>query len=524
MPQQTLRFYLSSTFRDLEEERASIAKYLVRMEQLPIETKIASAGQVLGECLADVESCDAMILLVASSYGTIVANQEGVERSVTHHEFLHAKSLDIPVLVFDLTYKPSEDLTPAQLDGLRRLRNEIGNLERIPAYVASKDDLLGEVLTAVGRHMRQSQFMAFSATAEPEFFFVPSHTQSARPSPPVLEKVESAVMYLQVQLKRCGDRFDLIPEIFLPPSGNERWRSCSAADPQPCEGVPTAELADVLAELCEQAQSHPQIPSLAGIKQVVMELLLPTEIIAELFAFSADQLPSAAQLRQAFKDLSSKDYPYLLRSLDRAANCKAAPVKLNRLLDHWQHAQGQQPRLLACSRWPALGSEADPADHIRPFQCALQELDAAVSALVALLPCPADLLQAGTLLQAMLASPLPLLLLWHSDATDPSDATAPRSRWANAGELLDRQLPDLPDEAFRATPGDAHQLYDRHLMPKAWCSHAAARRRRTLLGDKQRWVDQAVLVLDSPERWPVRINPNRPKVSGRYQLRRTPSS
>jgi hypothetical protein len=45
-----------------------------------------------------------------------------------------------------------------------------------------------------------------------------------------------------------------------------------------------------------------------------------------------------------------------------------------------------------------------------------------------------------------------------------------------------------------------------------------------LLGDKQRWVDQAVLVLDSPERWPVRIIPNRPKVSGRYQLRRTSSS
>ena len=81
------KFYISSTFRDLSDQRLKIRDYLVKNETLPIETVSASSDPTLKQCLSDVDSCDAMILLVANSYGTLVDVPDGKRRSITQYPF-----------------------------------------------------------------------------------------------------------------------------------------------------------------------------------------------------------------------------------------------------------------------------------------------------------------------------------------------------------------------------------------------------------------------------------------------------
>jgi hypothetical protein len=537
----TLRIYLSSTFLDLEEERALVAEYIKKAQHLPIETVTARANPVLDECLADVESCQVLILLVASSYGTIVANREGIRRSVTHHEFLHARARGIPVLAFELAYvKPPDPqtITDEQRQGLETLKRELTNMERIVAPATSQSRMMGEVLVAVNllverseRWIRTNQAAAFVGAADGERFALPPPGAPGLPPaahPPVASLPKE--MYLQVQLKPLADYFVLIPEVFLPGPGPGEWQPRPDVDPEPREGVPLAALVDSLAELCEQAQRALPPGPAQWIEKAVIELLLPDELLAELLvAGRAEErlaVAEAGDLRGVLADLAHPnfDYPCILRSLERAERCKRAPIQANTIRDHWLHSQTPTAGLLACSRWPEMNEAS-----ILSFQIDLRDSQRAVSdqdpegkasALVALLPCPADLegdgapRKAGALLQAILRSPLPVVLFWRDDGGDPA------SRWSHAGDLLDRQLPAVIPSALRTEAADSHQLHFVRLPPRAWCSLAAAERGRTLLAKRQQWVHQAVLLVDSPQRWPGRITPVRPKSSGRLQLRR----
>ena len=519
----TLRIYISSTFRDLGDERALVAEYLVKTEHLPIQTVIASAGPVLEDCLADVASCDALILLVASSYGTIEADRHGIRRSVTHHEFVHARDLGKPILAFDLSYvHPPETISDEQRQGLRNLRSELTKMERIMAPVTSQSRLLGEVLAAVQKQIRKDLAGTLADTADGKGFSL--HFPSLSSLPLAANSTASSLskeMYVQVQLKPLADRFVLIPEVFLPGPGDGGWQPCPAADPHPCEGVILTDLVDTLAELCEQAQrALPREPA-EWIEKAVIELLLPDEVLAELLLDDrGEESPAAGDLCKVLTALAdpSFDYPFLLRSLQRAERCKRAPIQANTIRTHWRNSQNPEAGLLVCTRWPAMNESS-----IRSFESDLKDPKRAVSAedpkrevsaLVALLPCPTDREDAGTLLKAILRSPLPVVLLWRHDGADPA------SRWTQASALLERQLPaDLP-AVLKNEAADSHQLHSVPLPPRAWCSLAAAERRKTLLAKSQLWVHQALLLVDCPQRWPGRITAARPGTSGRYQLRR----
>ena len=247
-----------------------------------------------------------------------------------------------------------------------------------------------------------------------------------------------------------------------------------------------------------------------------MELLLPTELLAECLGRQS----AAEALRQAFCDL---DMPYLVRSLDRAETCKRAPSHSNRLRNHWNHAHGPQPRLLACSRWPAASSPDDPlAPGLRPFTNRLQEPDGEkpegkTTAFVGLVDCPDDKRHIGALLKAIFSSPLPVVLLWRADGADRS------LRWTRAGELLSRDnLPALPEAAFGTEPAEGAALHVLDLAAKPWCSLEAALQRKRLLGASKLWVDHALLVVDCPQRWPARLSAD-PRAAP-LRLRRASSS
>jgi hypothetical protein len=516
MRQKTLRFYLSSTFSDLGEERKLISDWLVNSEQLPVQTRSASPDPVLKKCLADVDSCDVMILLVASSYGTIVPGPDGVRRSVTHHEFLRARETGKPILVFDLSYVPSaETQTEEQQQGLQALRREMTNLERIAAPAASQVLLVGEVSAAVHKFMKKRQADELAALGGTGALALPLPSQRAVPVAPPSKPLppQAREMYLQVQLQPMAEAFNLIPELFLP-CGEGGWQGCSDADLEPLQAVAGDQLVDALHALCEEAQirlhSCQASEAMDQIDAVVIELLLTTELLAVCLS----QPEAGHQLAQTLARLSQLNMPYMIRSLARAESSRL-PVRANQLRNHWHHAVAERPRLLACSGWPlAASAHGDSAKRSCPFQSGLLSPDGAVAALVALLPCPDDLLHTGELLQAMLRSPLPVLLLWQGDGADPA------LRWARATSLLERTLPALPEPALNPDRAGGRFLHTLDLPAGSWCSRAAAVRRQRLVADQNLWVDQAVLLVDCPERWPTRLPPARPPSAGRLQLRR----
>jgi hypothetical protein len=462
-----------------------------------METVSASADPVLEQCLSDVESCDAMILLVANSYGTLVDAPDGQRRSVTHCEFMHARSKRLPVLAFVLDYvKPPEDQTEEQLEGLRILASQLTDLEQIPSKVAEAESLGFKVSTAVNKQLKK--FMAARITSSDSGdsgFGIPIKGTEARMSPSLITRE----IYLQVQLKPKGDwasNLLLTPEVFVRSSDPDggAWKSLPEADPEPLESVKVADLVGHLRELGEQAEQGAFACGFTGFDRLVMELLLPSELLVECLGRQS----AADALRQAFCDL---DMPYLVRSLDRAERCKRAPSHSNRLRNHWNQAHGSQPRLLACSRWPSITADAAAGVHgIRPFRNTLQEPDGEVTAFVGLVDCPDDRQHIGAILNVLFSSPLPVVLLWLADGADRS------LRWSRASELLARALPALPEAAFGNEQAAGKALHSLDLPAKPWCSLEAALQRKHLLGASKLWVDHAMLVVDCPERWPARLS------------------
>lgn len=497
MTNPVFRYYISSTFRDLSGQRQRIRDYLVDNETLPIETVSASADPVLRQCLSDVERCDAMILLVANSYGTLVDAPDGKRRSITHCEFLHAHSKRLPVLAFDLEYvNTPEDQTEEQLEGLRSLRDDLGGLERIPSKVKEAEFLGFEVAKAVNKqHIKLMAAQIISIGSGDAGFGVSIRASEAPLGPSLI----TSEIFLQVQLKPKGDwasNLLLIPEVFVPSSDSAggAWKSLPEADPEPLENVSIADLSEHLRGLGEQAEQRIFACGFKGFDRLVMELLFPSELLAECFGRQS----TADALRQALCDL---DMPYLVRSLDRAETCKRAPFHSNRLRNHWNHAHGLQPRLLACSRWPSIAADAGPGvDGIRPFKHTLQEPDGDVTGFVGLVDCPDDRQHIGAILKVLFSSPLPVVLLWLADGSERS------LRWSRASELLARSLPALPEAAFGNQPAAGTALHCLDLPAKPWCSLEAALQRKHLLGANKLWVDHAMLVVDCPERWPARLS------------------
>ena len=514
MKHSVFKFYISSTFRDLSGQRQKIRDYLVDNQNLPIETVSASADPVLEQCLRDVEQCDAMILLVANSYGTVIDAPDGQRRSITHCEFLHARSRQMPVLAFVLEYvNPADEQTPKQLEGLRILKGELADLSQIPSRVKEAECLGFTVATAVSNQLtkfRAAQ-IAGSADGHPGFEIPMAAAEAAS----LATSTISTEIYLQVQLKPKGDwasNFVLIPEVFVRSSESDQgeWKSLPEADPERLENVKLAELSTHLMDLNERAQQGVFACGLKSFERLVLELLLPSELLAECLCHQS----AGDALRHALGDL---DLPYLVRSLDRAETCQRAPSHSNRLRSHWNHAHGSQPRLLACSRWPhAMANDASGADAIRPFKNFLQEPQGEVSALVGLVDCPADRLHIGEILKAIFSSPLPVVLLWFADGADRS------LRWSRAGELLNRDLPALPEAAFVNQPPAGSDLHVLNLPAKPWCSLEAALQRKHLLGASKVWVDHAMLVIDCPHRWPARLIAD-PRAAP-LRLRRTSTS
>jgi 6-phosphogluconolactonase/glucosamine-6-phosphate isomerase/deaminase len=103
-----LKVFVSSTVQDLESERAMIKKTLgeLRFESFISEFQTAQARPPSDVCLGQIDDSDIFILIIGERYGYVPkpdptkGSPYDGKISVTHGEFLRARALRKPVLVF----------------------------------------------------------------------------------------------------------------------------------------------------------------------------------------------------------------------------------------------------------------------------------------------------------------------------------------------------------------------------------------------------------------------------------------
>jgi hypothetical protein len=93
-----MKIFVSSTSRDLPEERTAVIAELGRGDEVAaMEKFFASDHRPRDECLARLRKCDAVVLILGRYYGTI-DDESGL--SITELEYRTAKDLHIPVFAF----------------------------------------------------------------------------------------------------------------------------------------------------------------------------------------------------------------------------------------------------------------------------------------------------------------------------------------------------------------------------------------------------------------------------------------
>ena len=94
-----MKVFVSSVVRDYEEYRAAAKDAIEALDHDAVLMEVtypSSPGPPRAECLRGVESSDVVVLLLGRCYGTPQASN----KSPTHEEFDHARSLGKPILVF----------------------------------------------------------------------------------------------------------------------------------------------------------------------------------------------------------------------------------------------------------------------------------------------------------------------------------------------------------------------------------------------------------------------------------------
>jgi len=144
------RIYISSTFKDLEQERRFARDAILTLEHLPrcMENYTAAEERPIEACLKDVRSCQGYVGIFAWRYGFV---HPAENKSVAHLEYEEAGRRGLPRLIFVL--KDDATWPPEKRDGdprIVKLRGEL-LLDRTCKLFCTPEELRAEVIAAVSR-------------------------------------------------------------------------------------------------------------------------------------------------------------------------------------------------------------------------------------------------------------------------------------------------------------------------------------------------------------------------------------
>ena len=95
-----MRFFISSTFRDLHQEREAAEETLRRSGLVPwgMELFVSEPSKPLDVCLAEVQLSDAVVLIIGFMAGSLIPGSP--ELTYTRADFELAQKLGRPVFAF----------------------------------------------------------------------------------------------------------------------------------------------------------------------------------------------------------------------------------------------------------------------------------------------------------------------------------------------------------------------------------------------------------------------------------------
>ncbi len=151
------RIYISSTFRDLIEERRAVRDAVVGLGHLPVamETYTATERPPLQKCLEDVASCQAYVGIFAWRHGFI---PKGHDQSITRLEYDEAGRHGIPRLIFLLNEEAPWPQSRVDRDAsrIRELRGHLAD-EHVVDWFDEESALAAKVTIAVSRRFGEGR-------------------------------------------------------------------------------------------------------------------------------------------------------------------------------------------------------------------------------------------------------------------------------------------------------------------------------------------------------------------------------
>jgi hypothetical protein len=153
------QIFISSTYKDLIDERKIVQDTILSMCQLPIGMEMFSAAdeeqwEIIKET---IDSSDYYVLIIAHRYGTVI--EEGVDKGIsyTEKEYRYARNLGIPILAFiidkDVLVLP--DNVETDVEKKERLLSFIEDMKkgRIVEWWKSKEDLAKKIMNSLNKQI-----------------------------------------------------------------------------------------------------------------------------------------------------------------------------------------------------------------------------------------------------------------------------------------------------------------------------------------------------------------------------------
>ncbi len=152
MSQPRYQIFVSSTFKDLQEERQAVLKAILELNQFPAGMEIFPAvNDTAWEHIEKViKDSDYYVLIIGGKYGSI---DSGSGLSYTEKEYEFAVSQNIPVLAFTHSDENSIEVGKAEMDSelrdkLNKFKQKVGNKHHWK-YWKSINELKANVLSSL---------------------------------------------------------------------------------------------------------------------------------------------------------------------------------------------------------------------------------------------------------------------------------------------------------------------------------------------------------------------------------------
>ncbi|MEQ6342081.1 MAG: DUF4062 domain-containing protein [Gammaproteobacteria bacterium] len=152
------RVYVSSTLKDLEDERKAVFDWLVAANHQPVHSYRPDSETVRDSCLADIDGCDLYVLILGHRYGFQPGDGNPDNLSITHLEYRRGKGKPhIALLRTSIPDVALSDIGHSHLfNCVQAFREEVQRDAR-PAEFSDIKDLIQALSTGVQNEIQKLQ-------------------------------------------------------------------------------------------------------------------------------------------------------------------------------------------------------------------------------------------------------------------------------------------------------------------------------------------------------------------------------